>query len=110
MVILLRLFQRIAKSSHIIDRNDVIGLAEDTQDRATDLRQQIFYRCRSEFIADPFLAADRAIENHGAGDVITLCGNEERLPPGLAYANDADARRIDIGRVLEIFHRAVQVL
>src|SRR5688572_28176014 len=110
MIILLRFLQSIAKSSHILDRNDVIGLAEDAQHRTIDLRQQIVHRCRSQFIGEPFLTADGAIKNHRSGDVTAFCRNKERLAAGLAYADDADARRIDIGRALEIFHRPGQVL
>src|SRR5688572_33458218 len=110
MIILLRFLQSIAKSGHIIDGNDVIGLAEDSQHRAMDLRHEIFHRRRSEFIGDPFLAADRAVENHRTGDVTALCRNKERLAASLAYADNTDARRIDIGRALEILHRPGQVL
>ena len=109
MIALLGFLQTVAEAHDIVHGYDMIRLAEDSQDRARYSRDELLDRRRPKLIAVPFLAADGAVEHHRSRDVISLGREQHRLPSGLAHADDADARAVDLVRFFQVIHRRVQI-
>ena len=89
--------------------NDMIGLAENAQHRAVDLCDQVLDRRRAKLVSLPFSSADRAIEDHRAGDIVSPGGEQHRLAAGLTNPDDADTLPIDLFSLLEVLNGSIKV-
>src|SRR5207253_5044352 len=58
----------------------------------------------------PFPAADRAVENHNGGNVVSMRGEEKRLTAGLADPNERDAGAINAIQFLQVIDGLIQIL
>jgi hypothetical protein len=87
----------------------MVRLAEDSQHRARNLRDEFFDGRGPKLIAIPFLTANGAIKHHNSSNIISIRGEQQRLPPGLAHADDADARFVNIVRLFQVIHCRVQI-
>src|SRR5262245_17777794 len=99
---LLRCLEAVAEARYVVDGNDMIGLAEDAQDRTTDFGDQLIDRCRPQLVALPFSPTDGAIEHHHAGNVAAVRRDQYRLAAGLAYADNPDTRGVNLRRHFQV--------
>src|SRR5215475_6981564 len=88
----------VAKTLHVFDRNDVVGLAEGREDWAGKRRNQRFERPWLPFVHLPFALGGGAVP-HDRGADRHLGGEYERMPPGLAISGDYDFAQVS-GRML----------
>src|SRR5262249_18276497 len=87
IVALAVLFEAVAKSPHVVERNEVVGLAEGREYRARELRNQAFERLRLPFRYPPLARRGRAVPHDSRADR-HLGRKHERMAPSLAIAGD----------------------
>ena len=87
----------------------MIRLAEDSQHRARNLRDEFFDGGRPKLVAIPFLTADGTIKHHNSSDIISISGEQQRLPAGLTHADNANARFIDMVRLFQVIYGRAQI-
>src|SRR5262245_45531145 len=89
VVALLVRFEAVAEAPHIIERDDVIGLAKGAEHRAGQCRDDVIERFRLQLVDLPFALACGAVPHHGGADR-HLRGEHQGVPAGLAITADRD--------------------
>src|ERR1700730_18625054 len=91
-------FEAVAKALHILDRDDVVGLAEGREDWTGKRCNHLVERLWLQLVHLPFALGGGAVPHNRSAD--RCLGSEyERMPPGLAVASDDDFAQVR-GRVL----------
>src|SRR5262249_43925389 len=111
VVALMAGFETVAKTLHVLDRDDVVGLAEGREDWAGKRCNHRFERLWLQLVHLPFALGGGAVPHDGGAD--RHFGSEyERMPPGLAVSGNNDlaqvrSRMLRQGRKsgLDQFHR-----
>src|SRR6266481_5663595 len=91
-------FEAVAKTLHVLERDDVVGLAEGRKDRAGKRCNHRFERPRLQLVDLPFALGSGTVPHHRSADR-RLRSEYERVPPGLAVSGDNDFAQVR-GRVL----------
>ncbi len=101
--------ERVAQASHVVERDHVIGLAEDAQHRAIDAGDELVERLGIARVDLPLALRGRAVPDERGGDR-ALRRQHERMAAGLADARDGDLRLIDLRQRGELGDRRVEIL
>src|SRR5262252_1188207 len=80
-------FESVAKALHILDRDDVVGLAEGREDRTGERCNHLVQRLWLQLVHLPLPLGCGAVPHDCRADWC-LGGENERMPPGLAIAGD----------------------
>src|SRR6266852_4891896 len=91
-------FEAVAKTLHVLDRDDVVGLAEGREDWAGKRCNRRFERLWLQPVRLPFALGGGAVPHHRSADR-HLSSEYERMPPGLAVSGDNDFAQVS-SRVL----------
>ena len=87
--------QAIAKAPDIVDRDQMIGLAEHAEHRTIDRGDDLIERARVLGVDRPFARLGRAVPDQRRSNR-ARCRDHERKPAGLTDAHDREPRRIGL--------------
>src|SRR6266508_78082 len=86
--------EAVAEAAHVVERDHVIGLAENAENRALDPADDLVERFGIALAHLPLPLRRRPVPDERGGDR-ALRRQHQRMPSGLADARDGDFRRID---------------
>src|SRR5215831_13249630 len=100
--------EAVAEAPHVGERNHMVGLAENAENRTLDRGNDVVERLGIARASLPFALRGRAIPDERRRER-TLRRQHQRMASGLADALDSDFRCVDLRKLDELGNRRVEI-